>query len=291
MIKKIFFSALFTTSTSLLFLGNAQAETAEASFDKRLAQIKSSHDSKWVISPMRPNYIMPISVMDDPNQAPIEDPENSDREFDDVEMKFQISFMFSAIEDILFDNADLYFAYTQVSYWQAYNQDNSELFRDTNYEPETFLMFENGREYWGWKNPVNSIGFVHQSNGRGSDVISRSWNRVYVNMIFEKNNWLVGLKPWLRVSNDEENTNIDRYLGYGQGTIAYKNGDHTYSALIRNNMRVEGNRGAVELAWTFPLTGKFRGILQYFNGYGDSLLDYDYHINRVGIGFMLSDIL
>jgi len=47
----------------------------------------------------------------------------------------------------------------------------------------------------------------------------------------------------------------------------------------------------VQLDYTFPLWGRVRGYTQLFNGYGNSLIDYNQNITRVGIGILLSDIL
>ena len=57
--------------------------------------------------------------------------------------------------------------------------------------------------------------------------------------------------------------------------------------MARGNMR-EG-KGAVNLIWSIPITkGGTFFMVQAFHGYGDSLIDYDRSISRVGAGFMLS---
>jgi phospholipase A1 len=61
--------------------------------------------------------------------------------------------------------------------------------------------------------------------------------------------------------------------------------------LARNNLRSDGNYGAIELGMSFPLIDKIRGYAQFFNGYGESLIDSNHSINRVGIGILLTDIL
>ena len=35
----------------------------------------------------------------------------------------------------------------------------------------------------------------------------------------------------------------------------------------------------------------FRIYAQYYNGFGESMLDYDYDMQRIGIGFTMNDVL
>jgi len=272
--------------------GDTAGEDESESLGGRLETIEfQERENKWFITPYKPNYVMPFTYMRNPNNEPLRQlgmPE--DKNFDNVEMKFQISFMLKAATDILFTNGDLYFAYTQVSFWQAYNRGLSEMFRDTNYEPEMFLMFDTDFDVLGLRNRIIRLGVVHQSNGRGSSVLTRSWNRIYANFILEKENFVLSVKPWL-VLEDYENPDIEKYLGYGELRGIYKVKNQVFSVMLRDNLRVSENRGSIEVAWSFPMINQFRGYVQYFYGYGESLMDYDYLNQRIGIGVMLNDWL
>jgi phospholipase A1 len=288
-----------------LFLSMASAEGLDSIADpdvgalsKRMETIGAQGDSRWIITPYKPNYILPLAYNPSPSRRAINELDQSQggsdsTDLDKVEVKFQFSFMFPIAEDLVLGNGDLHAAYTQVSFWQAYNSDESEGFRDTNYEPELFLLFDTDFEVLGMRNRGVRVGFVHQSNGRADDVISRSWNRVYAAFMLERGNFFLGVRPWYRIPEDEEedeNSDIHKYLGYGELRGGYKWRDQVFSAMLRNNLRSE-NRGAVELGWSFPFSGRFSAYVQYFNGYGESLLDYNAHNERIGIGVMLSDWL
>jgi len=79
---------------------------------------------------------------------------------------------------------------------------------------------------------------MHQSNGRGSDVQTRSWDRNFVAFMMERDHLVLGLKPWLRISDDDENPRIDNYLGYGELRAIYTCNEQVYSALFRNSFKL-----------------------------------------------------
>ena len=263
---------------------------------KRRMQEEMTQDNPFVITPHKPNYILPVTYNSHPNQAPYPFGES----LDNVEMKFQFSFKLPLVRDIFHNNGKLFFAYTNQSYWQAYNKDVSSPFRETNHEPEFFLTVDNDWNLFGMTNRSNGIGIVHQSNGR-SEFLSRSWNRIYGFFVFDRGHFMMVIKPWYRIPEDEktsptdpegdDNPDIEKYLGYGELYAFYKWERQTIGLMLRNNLRRHENKGAVQLDWTFPVSRKVKGYVQYFNGYGESLIDYNASVNRIGIGVLLTDWL
>jgi phospholipase A1/A2 len=266
----------------------------------------------FVLWPYRPNYFLPVTYNSSPNEdAQLDIDPQAKTQY--TEAKFQISFKMKVWEDLVrgslkniienntgIKGIDVWIAYTQQSFWQLYNSAFSSPFRDTNYEPE--LLFNIRTQYeipglMGTKLQFINVGFNHQSNGR-SVPLSRSWNRIVANFGVEKDNFGLLFKTWYRIPEDEtsdDNPDISRYMGYGElwGTLYWKK--QRFAVMLRNNLRSE-NFGAVQLDWSIPLSvinkelgDKFSFYIQYFNGYGESLLDYNKSINRIGVGFMLAD--
>ena len=264
----------------------------ESAIDARFKKEGATHENAFVITPHKPNYVLPIAYKQ-PNTRPYQNV--ADEKIDNVEMKFQLSFKIQLFARQLKKFGNLYVAYTNQSYWQAYNSNNSSPFRETNHEPETFFAIPNDREILGFRNRLIAIGINHQSNGRSGD-LSRSWNRIYASFIFEKKSLYFSIKPWYRIpesNENDDNPDINDYMGYGEFRAFYKKRQQLFGLLLRNNLDLGANKGAVQLDWSFPLPGsdRLKGYLQYFNGYGESLIDYNTSSNRIGLGFLLTDWL
>ena len=212
-------------------------------------------------------------------------------EYDDLETQFQLSFKFPLAVDLFGNKADIYAAYSNRSFWQVYLQDESAPFRETNHEPEIWMQFPNRWSFWGVTNTENRVGFVHQSNGQG-DPLSRSWNRIYANILLEKDDFLVQLRPWIVLDTGKsDNPDITDYLGHGELVASWNRNGHVVSTMLRNQLESGFDRGALELSWSLPI-GSYpylKGYLQYFYGYGESLIDYDRKSSRIGIGVSLTD--
>src|SRR5882724_13591275 len=164
-------------------------------------------------------------------------------------------------------------------------------FRETNYEPEVLLAFFPDRQVLGWRWRLAALGLNHQSNGR-SDPLSRSWNRVYLLLGVEQDNFALLIRPWLRIKESyakDDNPDITHFLGYGDVTAVYTYRNHTLSLVVRYNPAT--GKGALQAAWNFPLQRRVRGYLQWFSGYGESMIDYNWRQNTIGIGLSLSDAL
>ncbi|WP_166269585.1 phospholipase A [Marinobacter caseinilyticus] len=243
----------------------------------------------------RPMYIMPLTWTPNPNQNPFS-PRLGETGYDDSldkkEVKYQISFKVPLFTGWLDNRTTLWFGYTQLSFWQVYDTDNSAPFRETNYEPEIFLRYQADYDIGPGTLNVVSVAIDHQSNGQ-SEPKSRSWNRIVGNAVYSYDRWLFMVSPWLRIPDGEDdNPDIEEFAGYADYWAVYKwDQERTLSLKLRNNLRAKDNKTSIQLGYSFPMGGSLKGYVQYFNGYGESLIDYNERIHRIGIGIMLNDWL
>jgi phospholipase A1 len=230
--------------------------------------------------------------MSSPNQAPYE-VLGQGEVLTHNELKFELSLRAKFAKQLFGDKGDLWLAYSQTSWWQAFNRSHSSPFRETNYEPEAWLSFVTNTDVLGLKLREISTGVWHQSNGQAGS-LSRSWNRVYGDFQLVRGDWRVNVKPWVRIPEDPANDNnpdIENYLGrFELRTFYQTNGKQLLTLMLRNVFDRE-HRVNAELGWTFPIAGKMRGMVQYYYGYGESLIDYNYKINRIGVGIAVTDWL
>jgi len=215
-------------------------------------------------------------------------------QYREAEVKYQISFQGLIYKG---DVYQLGASYTQQSYWQLFNRPISSPFRETNYEPELFVRWQE-KKYQLFDEPTfYRLGFDHQSNGR-SKPFSRSWNRLYgeVKLHDADDRWVGAIRAWWRIPEkpaNDDNPNITQYYGYWQFDGRYSlddAGDKKVHVMLRNNLRVR-NRSAVQvdLSWKPSYFTDFSFYAQFFGGYGENLIDYQNFNTRFGAGILLTN--
>lgn len=217
-------------------------------------------------------------------------------EQDGRDLKFQFSMKHDLVDFERYGG--MWFGYTQLSYWQFYDAANSRPFRENNYEPELIYslrpvdLFSDFRLMPG----ILNVGLVHQSNGQ-SNPRSRSWNRVYIQPGIERNygnsrRLIILVRLWQRIKESaasDDNPDITDYLGYGDVEIRYSLDGKWEATAIARSRSVQLDLAAPWesirlLMLAAPGEHNTNIHLQYFNGYGESLIDYNHRHTRWGFG-------
>ncbi|MFI5447679.1 phospholipase A [Polaromonas sp. UC242_47] len=200
------------------------------------------------------------------------------------------------------ENDSLWVGYTQQSYWQLFNGEISRPFRTTDHEPEVIYIYPHMIDLpGGWKYRLSGLALNHQSNGQSLPQ-SRSWNRVYLMGAAEKDlggdaRLTLQGRIWHRLresSQNDDNPGITDYIGRAELVGAWQiNKIHSLGMTVRHSLRSEA-RGSVKLEWMKASTSiansaALRYHVQLFNGYGDSLVDYNRRRTVLGIGLSLVD--
>ncbi len=271
------------------------AKETKNAFKKRLKEDNNANKLQYSFFAHKPFYILPYSYSFNPTRRS----DTSLSEVDRTEVKFQFSFKLNILDSFYNDYLRLSFAYTNLSFWQLYNIDNSKPFRETNHEPDFFLEFKPDGISSLKNSTIYRLGVVHQSNGQNVE-LSRGWNRVYAQILTELKYTNLSLMVWDRIPEKakesptdpegDDNPDITDFMGHFELRASSKFKENTLSVILRNNLQ-KNNRGAVEMSFSFPIGTKFKGYLQYFNGFGESLIDYDSSIQRFGVGIVMADWL
>lgn len=190
-----------------------------------------------------------------------------------------------------------YGGYTQKSFWQAYNSAESSPFRDTNHAPELFYRMtpsNSSFENWGF-----DAGIEHESNGQTVER-SRSWNRLFFAPHYRWKRAVLYGKAWYRIREDacpeqkplptqcDNNPDITDFLGHGEVHLYYQLTQSDKPQLL--HVALGGNpakgKGWMSMSYSYPArTTSLFFYARAWHGYGESLLDYNRSITRVGLGF------
>ena len=252
----------------------------------------------------RPNYIL-LRWTDTPNDRPRSPATGraSLGELNHAELKLQASFKTELISREGFQQAGvteslghmgihsvrLWFAHTQKLEWQVFNHGDSRPIRETNYEPEVILTLGTGNPGNGLK--LINLGLTHESNGLGRSE-HRGWTRAYAQAGWEWDRLALLARAWHVIpSSDDDNPNIERYMGWGDIVARYQTaGGYVISGLMRRN--VQTARGFVQLDAATPVRGYLGALklhLQLSHGYGETLLDYNHKQTTIGVGVSYGD--
>lgn len=215
--------------------------------------------------------------------------------------KFQFSFKYKLLE--FGESAPrrmtrtLQFGFTQRSLWDI--DADSSPFYDTSYMPEIIYQAlapqpdrSDGWLTWlGWQ-----AAYKHESNGRDGP-ISRSLNVVYARTGFvlgRLDDWHLIVVPELLayVGSLGNNPDLDDYRGYGRLQLVLGRTDGL-SLAATTWAGKDFNHASVQLDLTLPVRTRLLDfetylMVQYFNGYGESLLSYrdKSETVRAGISFV-----
>ena len=190
----------------------------------------------------------------------------------------------------------IFFGYSQSSIWDLSSASKS--FRDSSYRPSLFFLNDTISQ-WSFRQTKLGIqgGYEHESNGEDG-IASRSIDMAFVRPTLTfalEDNYFISVSPKIYDYIDkQENPDIAEYRGYVDLLLKIgKWNGLQLASTFRKGTRAEAY--SVQLDASYPLKkstfGNLAGYLhlQYFNGYGENLIDYDRHVRpQFRIGLMIT---
>ena len=203
-----------------------------------------------------------------------------------ADAKFQISIRQRLFNTIMPFNTQLMLIYTQKSFWDIYEK--SFPFADNNYNPGLLLTkpIVNNDSYKG----VVLFSIEHESNGKDS-LENRSWNYITLSGIYFFNiNFHVQAKVWYGWA-DKDNSDLFDYRGYGLIALNFRSrNERIATSLILNPTRNFSVNTQLEINYKINKRANQFLFLQWYDGYGEGLLDYNKYTSMVRAGICIKPI-
>lgn len=205
---------------------------------------------------------------------------------ENTNIKFQISIAQRLTRATLPWGTYLYLFYTQKCFWNVL--ENSMPMTDLNFNPGLGLtkpLFVKNRY-------IGKLTFIleHESNGRDS-IQSRSWNRAALaaNVIVTKNLMVHG-KIWIPIVDGENNRDIVDYCGFWQVGFQVLSDNRRFNAGLTVVKRKGWNLNSnviLDLSYRILKRDNQYLFLQFYNGYGEGLLEYNKFHSQVRVGLLI----
>ena len=201
-------------------------------------------------------------------------------------IKFQISIAQRLTRSVLPWNTYLYLFYTQKCFWNVLEK--SLPMTDLNFNPGIGLtkpLFVKDRF-------IGKLTFMieHESNGRDS-IQSRSWNKVSLaGNIWVEPSLMVHGKVWIPIIDGENNRDILHYCGIYQVGLQVMSPNRRFSGSVIMTKRLGkflNYNTVIELSYRFLKRDNQYFFMQYYNGYGEGLLDYNKFHNQIRVGIVI----
>lgn len=209
---------------------------------------------------------------------------------ENTNVKFQISIQQKLTRSTLPWGTYLYLYYTQKVFWNILQE--SLPMTDLNFNPGVGLakpLFSNGK-YLG----KLSLQLEHESNGRDS-IQSRSWNRLTLGAsILVDEILMIHGKVWVPFIDSGNNKDLLKYAGIFQFGSQFMTYDRKWKFGLmfvkRQGWNLNFNTVA-EVSFRFSKDADWSLYLQYYNGYGEGLLDYKQFHSQLRAGIVIRPVL
>lgn len=206
------------------------------------------------------------------------------------DVKIQFSIAQRVTKSVLPWNTYLYLFYSQKCFWNVF--ENSMPMYDLNFNPGIGIA----KPLFVKNKFIGKLTCMieHESNGRDS-IWSRSWNKISLaaNIMIDPNLMVHG-KVWIPIVDGMNNRDILDYTGLYQTGIQAISDDGRFTGGLMLTKRRGWNLNfntVLEVGVRIFKKDNQYLFLQYYNGYGEGLFDYNKHKSQLRIGICIKPTL